>query len=234
MKKIIITGANGFVANHFLNYLESRKIASDVLGIDIVDRSTNIVFKYVNFVYIKQDMLNMDKIDNIIFSFQPKYILHLASFSSVAYSWKNPVESFKNNMNIFLNLIETIRKYGLKTRILSVGSSEEYGNINASVLPLREISDLDPLSPYAVARVSQEMLSKIYFSAYGQDIVMTRSFNHIGPGQSDLFVIPSFVKQIVEKIQEGQNKIILKKRDITVHRDFLDERDVVRAYYLLL
>jgi GDP-4-dehydro-6-deoxy-D-mannose reductase len=233
-KKILITGANGFVASHFLDYLENQKIASDVLGIDIVDQTTSLPFKYIDFRYVKQNMLDLEKIDDIACNFQPDYVLHLASYSSVAYSWEYPVESFKNNMNIFLNLVETIRKHGLKTRILAVGSSEQYGNINATDLPLRETSKLDPLSPYAVARVSQEMLSKIYFSAYGQDIVMTRSFNHIGPGQSDRFVISSFIKQIVEKVKKGQPEITLKTGDITIVRDFLDVRDVVKSYWLLL
>ena len=234
MKKIIITGANGFVANHFINFLEEQKIASEILGIDIVDKPTKLSFKHVKYQFIKQDLLDIEKIDNILFNFQSEYVLHLASYSSVAYSWKNPVVSFKNNMNIYLNLIETIRRYKLKTRVLSVGSSEEYGNINVADLPLRETSKLDPLSPYAVARVSQEMLSKIYSFAYGQDIVMTRSFNHIGPGQSDLFVISSFVKQIVEKTKNGQCRIILKTGNMDIVRDFLDVRDVVKAYWLLL
>jgi GDP-4-dehydro-6-deoxy-D-mannose reductase len=93
---------------------------------------------------------------------------------------------------------------------------------------------MDPVSPYAVARVSQEMLSKVYSEAYGVDLVITRSFNHIGPGQKDVFVVPSFAKQIAEIKKSGQKNGVLSTGDLEIVRDFLDVRDVVHAYYLLL
>jgi GDP-4-dehydro-6-deoxy-D-mannose reductase len=85
-----------------------------------------------------------------------------------------------------------------------------------------------------VARVSQEMLSGIYADGFGLDIIMTRSFNHIGPGQSENFVISSFAKQLVQlsKKQASENKIVTG--DLSIIRDFLDVRDVVKAYYALL
>ena len=94
---------------------------------------------------------------------------------------------------------------------------------------------LNPISPYAVARVSQEMLSQCYINSYKLDIILTRSFNHTGPRQHDIFVIPSFIKQILEKTKTGNiNEITLFTGDVLIVRDFLDVRDVVRAYYLLL
>jgi len=119
--------------------------------------------------------------------------------------------------------------------LLSVGSSEEYGNVPAGCTPIDESVQLNPVSPYAIARVSQEMLSQCYFSSHGLDIVLTRSFNHTGPGQRENFVIPSFITQVLERIKErNSNHIKLYTGDVTVVRDFLDVRDVVRAYYLLL
>ena len=180
------------------------------------------------------DLLESESIERVIIDYRPEYILHLASFSSVAFSWKNPTLSFKNNVNIFLNLLEVLRKYGLHAKVLSIGSSEEYGNINADDLPLKETSRLDPISPYAVARVSQEMLSKLYADSFGQHIVMTRSFNHIGPGQTDAFVIPSFVKRILEAKLRGDTVARLEVGNVEIIRDFLDVRDVVKAYHALL
>ncbi len=234
MEKILITGLSGFVARHFLDYLENSHIRTQVLGIDIQPISIFSDFKYIDFSYACIDLLQEEEIERILFQFQPEYILHLASYSSVAFSWKNPILSFQNNVNIFLNLLEVIRKYSLNTRILSIGSSEEYGNINTSDIPLKETARLDPLSPYAVARVSQEMLSRLYANSYNQDIVMTRSFNHIGPGQSDVFVVSSFVRRILEAKLNGEHNIELPVGNIDIVRDFLDVRDVVRAYYKLL
>lgn len=234
MKKFLITGASGFVGQHFIDYLEDNRINAQVVGVDLSGCGTERAYSHVNPVYKQIDLLHGHEIERVLFEFQPDYVLHLASYSSVAFSWKEPVLSFRNNMNVFLNLVETIRRLELKPRILSVGSSEAYGNINQEHLPLVEESPLDPVSPYAVARVSQEMLSKVYAEAYGVDLIITRSFNHIGPGQKDIFVISSFAKQIAEIKKCGQGKGVLSTGDLTIVRDFLDVRDVVQAYYLLL
>lgn len=234
MAKYLITGFSGFVSRHFLDYLDNRKERVSVLGIDIHEPE----FGYKNYDFIecsfsKIDLLDKGQVDNVLYEFQPNYILHLASFSSVAFSWKNPVSSFANNTNIFLNLIDQIRNMGIQCRVLSVGSSEEYGNVDAHQIPLVEHQQLYPLSPYAVARVSQEMISKVYVDGYDQDIVLTRSFNHIGPGQKDIFVVSSFARQLVT-IKKYQKEPVLITGDLTIVRDFLDVRDVVAAYYGLL
>jgi GDP-4-dehydro-6-deoxy-D-mannose reductase len=169
-----------------------------------------------------------------VVSFSPTHIVHLASFSSVSKSWDNPIDSFMNNTNIFLNIVEIIRKNKISCRLLSVGSSEEYGNVSDGCIPIKETMNLRPVSPYAIARVSQEMLSQCYVSSYGLDIVLTRSFNHLGPGQREIFVIPSFVKQILVAKKEGKLQVDLHTGDISIVRDFIDVRDVVKAYYKLL
>jgi len=160
--------------------------------------------------------------------------VHLASFSSVGKSWEMPMENFLNNTNIFLNIVEIVRHNNINCRILSVGSSEEYGNVKESDIPLKEDKFLNPGNPYAVARVSQEMLSKCYINAYKLDIILTRSFNHVGAKQRIDFAIPSFAKQISEGVKQGQSEIKLITGDITVVRDFIDVRDVVNAYFALL
>lgn len=233
--KILITGFSGFVSKHFLDYLEDNNIDSTVLGIDIND---NIPFDFNSFSsvkcnFLRIDLLNKKLVEKTISEFKPDYILHLASYSSVALSWKMPVESFTNNTNIFLNLIETIRLLNLKCRIISVGSSEEYGNVSKNNIPLTEDKLLNPISPYAVARVSQEMLSKIYADSYGLDIIMTRSFNHIGTHQKDIFVIPSFIKKMIALKENNSDIKELTTGDTSIIRDFVDVRSVVEAYYLL-
>lgn len=234
MDKYLITGCSGFVGQHFLNFLEVNKIKCQVLGLDLDPQIDPKTYKNVRLNIKKVDLLDLAETERIIFDYQPNYILHLASFSSVAFSWKNPTLSFKNNVNIFLNLLEVVRKYSLKTRILSIGSSEEYGNVKPEDTPLKESFPLQPLSPYAVARVSQEMLSKLYADSFGIDIIMTRSFNHIGPGQRDVFVVPSFIRRILEAKINGEERTEIITGNLEITRDFLDVRDVVSAYYLLL
>lgn len=187
---------------------------------------------YKKYKYKKINLCDRELIKEVIENFKPDYLLHLASISSVSQSWNYPVESFVNNTNIFLNIIESIRELGLQTRILSIGSSEEYGNYPADKMPLKEYYKLKPCNPYSVARVSQEMLSKLYADAYDMNIIITRSFNHIGPRQRETFVIPSFIKQLLNIKKQGGSKI--EVGNIEIIRDFLDVRDVVVAYYKLL
>jgi len=235
MNRYLITGFSGFVSRHFLDYLEMLQEPVSVMGIDINPPEFKSEGRnHVSVDFQKIDLLDRNGLEKIIVIFQPHYILHLASFSSVAFSWKNPVISFQNNTNIFLNLLEAVRSVNPSIRILSIGSSEEYGNLSGCDAVFREEDDLNPVSPYAVARVSQEMLSKVYVKGYGLDIVMTRSFNHMGPGQKETFVIASFAKRLVEMRNRDASPRRLPTGDITQVRDFVDVRDVVRAYDGLL
>ncbi len=229
-KKFLITGVCGFVARYFIEYLQENNIPAQILGLDIASQCT---INAENFKYKQADLTNKAVLKEILENFEPDYIIHLASISSVSQSWKEPVDSFVNNTNIFLNLAESVRELNLSARILSVGSSEEYGNYPENKMPLREDYELYPNNPYSVARVSQELLSKLYASSLGVDVVMTRSFNHIGPRQRDIFVVPSFVKQLVRIAENKQeNKMLVGNTEII--RDFLDVRDVVDAYYKIV
>jgi len=235
MDKYLITGFSGFVSKHFLEYLEILKSPVSVLGIDINDPDFGLDrLHHVQCDFEKMDLLDREGIERIILQFQPNYILHLASYSSVAFSWQNPVKSFQNNTNIFLNVLEAVHSVNTGIRILSVGSSEEYGDLVRDNTLFHEEDTLYPVSPYAVARVSQEMLSKVYAKGFGLDIVMTRSFNHIGPGQKEIFVVASFAKRLVEMKKGGVSSPKLMTGDISLIRDFVDVRDVVRAYDGLL
>ncbi len=235
-KKFLITGFSGFVGRHFLQYLYEKNEEMQVYGIDIrkpafdtseyADR-LEIQFKEVN-------LLNIEELREVLVDFKPTHILHLASFSSVAFSWQHPEESFVNNTNIFLNLTSILKETGIKCRLLSIGSSEEYGNVLPEHLPLREDMPLTPVSPYAVARVSQEMLSKVFVDSYHLDIILTRSFNHIGPWQDERFVVPSFIRRILNIKESGASEGTIETGDTTIVRDFVDVRDVVNAYYMLL
>lgn len=234
-KKILITGFSGFVSRHFLAYLQEHDQETEVCGIDINPPAFDYLsFSNMKVEYHSLNLLETEAVRTLLDRFRPDYIIHLASFSSVAYSWKHPIECFQNNTNIFLNIIAVVQELQLKCRVLSVGSSEEYGNVKETDLPLCENSSLLPCSPYAVARVAQEMLSRVYTDSYGVDIVMTRSFNHIGPWQDTRFVVPGFISKIWDIRKSGRMRGTIETGDLSIVRDFVDVRDVVRAYYDLL
>ena len=237
MKKILITGISGFVGGHFVQYLSTNHQDLEIHGIsrskpgwDFVPAMPELTR---NSHFHQADLMNIPKIKSLIEEIQPDYILHLAAQSSVAESWKTPVDSFMNNTNIFLNIIDTVRLNDFNARVLSVGSSEQYGIVSEQDLPLTEDRPQSPANPYAVARVAQEQLAKIYATGYGLDICCTRSFNHCGPGQTDRFVVSAIVKQFV-RIAHGLQDPVIHIGNGAIVRDFVDVLDVVKAYHTLL
>ncbi len=236
MSRLVITGFSGFVARHFVEYLYNNKLEYEVLGLDINEPAFSLsdFSDILTMSFKKANLLDKEAVRDCIKEFKPDYILHLASFSSVGYSWEHPADCFSNNTNIFLNVTEAVREFVPQCRILSVGSSEEYGNVTEDKLPLKEDLHLVPVNPYAVARISQEMMGKVFADSFGMNIVFTRSFNHMGPYQDQRFVIPSFVKRVLDVANSGKAEGEIETGDITIVRDFVDVRDVVRAYYLLL
>jgi GDP-4-dehydro-6-deoxy-D-mannose reductase len=169
----------------------------------------------------------------LIVSVQPEQVYHLAGLSSVAYSFAHPTEVLLGNLGAACNLFESLRALATRPRVLVVGSAEQYGSVPEAQQPLRETQPFAPASPYAVSKVAQEFLALQYAGTYGIEVVLARSFNHSGPGQSDRFVLPGFARQIASAETGGQEPV-LRVGNLDVWRDFLDVRDVVRAYHALM
>lgn len=226
-KRYLITGVGGFVGRYFVEYLQKKEPDAIIFGVDIAPKIDMPIH------YRAVDLANSKETDLLIADVRPDYIVHLAGVSSVGQSWSDPKFCFENNTSIMLNLLTVLNKNQCNSRVLSVGSSEEYGEYGAEQMPLIENMPLLPQNPYAVAKVSQELIGKLFNKSFaGVDVVMTRSFNHIGPRQNSKFVIPSFISQLVAISKGKQKKMTVG--NIEVARDFTDVRDVVAAYYLLL
>jgi len=235
-KTILITGISGFVGGHYSSFLCNTRKDWNIHGISRSNPSwdflpnTDTILKSI--IFHKGNLLDEKNTCKLIKEINPDYILHLAAFSSVAESWQQPRSAFLNNTNAFLNVVESVRLNNNQCRILSVGSSEEYGIVNPKDLPLKEKCYNRPANPYAVARVSQEDLANIYTKGYDLDICCTRSFNHIGPGQQTKFVISSIAKQFAEIIIKKTDPVIVIGNG-TIVRDFIDIDDVVLAYDII-
>jgi GDP-4-dehydro-6-deoxy-D-mannose reductase len=226
MKRILIIGVNGFVGTHLCNELINN--GYECYGADINDN--NFYVKGVSFC--KLDILNVNLIESVIDNIKPDYVINLAAISSVKLSWDIPQKTFEINVNGTINILEAIRKSELKTRILLIGSSEQYGSIDYS-RPVEEDRELNALNPYGISKATQEKVAKLYSKVYNMEIIMVRAFNHIGPGQGKGFVIPDFCSQLVE-IEKGIKEPILSVGNLSAERDFTDVRDIVKAYRLLL
>jgi GDP-4-dehydro-6-deoxy-D-mannose reductase len=227
--RYLITGCYGFVGGYLVQHL--RASGPDVTIVALDRHAAPEGFPGVDASH-HLDLGDVAAVARVLADERPDRIVHLASYSSVGFSWQDPVESFRNNTNIFLSLLEGVRRHMPAARVLSVGSSEEYGLVAAQDLPLRETTPLRPLSPYAVARVAQEHLGDVYTRGFGLDLVGTRSFNHVGPGQSPQFVVSALAKQFAELVRGRRDRVEVGTTSVV--RDFLDVRDVVTAYAALL
>ncbi len=228
--RALITGIEGFVGSYLTKELQAHGI--EVYGTFFDGKS--IVNEYFEDVELHElNVLDRLKFKEIIDCIKPDYVLHLAAQSSAALSWKNPQITMSININGTINLLEAVRETNKSTRIMLFGSSEQYGVIKEDELPIKETNELRPGNPYSISKTTQESIAQLYIDSYNLDIVLTRSFNHIGLNQSTTFVIPDIASRIAQ-IEAGEIEPTLKMGNLEASRDFTDVSDVVRAYYVIL
>ncbi len=175
------------------------------------------------------DLLDASFVDAVFDEVRPHRVVHLAAQSSVPESWQDPARTLTNNVLAQLHVLESAVRHVPEARVLVVGSSEEYGNVQPTDLPLSEESPLRPDSPYAVSKIAQDYLGLQFFIGRHLAVVRVRPFNLIGPGQSDRFAISSFARQIAEA-EVGRRPPVIEVGNLSARRDFTDVRDAVRAY----
>ncbi len=163
----------------------------------------------------------------------PDRIYHLAAQSYPSASWEAPVTTLRTNVEGTINLLEAVRAHAPAARVHIAGSSAEYGWVAPDEVPIPETRALRPASPYGVSKVTQELLGLQYHDSYGLHVLVTRSFNHVGPRQGDRCSIQTFCQQMAQ-IEAGRQPPILKVGNLEARRDFTHVTDVARALWLLL
>src|SRR2546421_1611155 len=230
--RILITGITGFVGSHLTEWALSR--GADVIGaLRWRSNTEHIEHLRDRLTLIQSELREQSSARDLVERARPDYIVHLAAQSFVGASWQTPAETLMTNAIGQMNLFEAIRQLGSASRFLVIGSSEEYGLVEPDELPIRETNPLRPLSPYAVSKVTQDLMGFQYFKSYGLDIVRARAFNHDGPRRGADFATSSFAKQIAA-IELGLQKPVVEVGDLKPSRDFSDVRDIVRGYWDLL
>jgi GDP-4-dehydro-6-deoxy-D-mannose reductase len=159
--------------------------------------------------------------------------LHLAGIAFAPEANAAPVRAFEINALGAMRLVSALGASTVKSsaRLLVVGSAEEYGAQDASAYPIKETAILRPLTPYAVAKAAQELISLQAQRGSGLHVVCTRSFNHSGVGHGDSYLLPTLVRRVRELPKSGG---VLRIGTGSVQRDYLHVTDVVNAYILLL
>jgi GDP-4-dehydro-6-deoxy-D-mannose reductase len=230
--KILITGAAGFVGRHLLEYL-TKKRDSKILALDLSLKNLNSNASFRDIDLLEADLTDRHSVFGIIEKFKPQQIYHLAAQSSVSYSWGNPEETFRVNVFGGINVLEGLRLFCPKCRILVVCTAEEYGGIDSGNKAIDESFKIYPQNPYAISKSALDFFSSVYHNAYRLPVFISRSFNHIGPGQSARFVCSDFARQIA-MIEKGLQEPVINVGNLKAQRDFLDVRDAVSAYYFIL
>jgi len=230
--RLLITGVAGFVGGHLVDLLISQHPDVALFGLTRpgwpvpagLDARVSL---------IESELEDSSSVDQAIAGVRPDAIVHLAAQASPQQSWREPEATLRTNLFGFLHLLEACRRHQLRPRTLVVGSSEEYGRIDPSDLPLREEAPLRPLSPYATSKVAQGYLGLQYALSADIPVVRTRTFHHTGPGRGETFVEASFARQVAQ-IEQGRQPPVIEVGNLEAVRDFCDVRDVVRAYWDLL
>jgi GDP-4-dehydro-6-deoxy-D-mannose reductase len=224
MKKVLVTGANGFVGHHLVRELSENGITVTGIGGHIGSAEKP---PYID-DYLVLDLNDAGAVGKIDFK-DIDGIIHLAGLAAVGPSFDEPMKYIDVNIGIEVNLFEAALAQNAKPKFLIISSGSLY-DPKAS-LPLTETSTVVPSSPYAVSKIGQEQMA-FHYGLRGFECIVARPFNHIGPGQNPGFLVPDVAQQIIAAEKGGQNEIMVGNLD--AQRDYTDVRDIARAYRLLL
>jgi GDP-4-dehydro-6-deoxy-D-mannose reductase len=207
-KRILITGLNGFVGKHLGLYLTGK--GHSVTGIP------------------RHIMMKSSFLKKFAESIPFDVMIHLAAQSSPYISWQDPYSTIMDNTVSTMNVLSVSEKTGCK--LIVAGTAEVYDMVE---MPLIEKSPLNPRNPYGVSKYISDIVIRMISSEKRINVTLLRLFNNAGPGQTESFVVSSFAKQFAE-MKLGRISCILKVGNINVIRDFVDVRDVVKAYEVFL
>ncbi len=227
--RVLVTGAAGFVGRHLVRVWQEQVPKVEIWG--LVWKKEEADDLLPNCLYL--DLREAEAVREACRKVTPEWVVHLAAQSFVPDALRSPRETWEINFWGTFYLLEALRVSGFAGRFLFVGSGEQYGAVKEADLPLTETHPLRPQNPYAASKAAAELLCYQYSQSYGFDVLLARSFNHIGPGQSPRFVISDFCRQLA-RIELGMQEPVLWVGNLEVTRDFLDVRDVVEAYRCLL
>ncbi|MCK4333573.1 GDP-mannose 4,6-dehydratase [candidate division WOR-3 bacterium] len=222
LNKILITGASGFVGR-LLARAEMER-GNTVIGIHDPQESPDLPFESKGV-----DIRDKKTLQDFITPLKPQRVYHLAAISSVRMCEENPSLCFGVNVTGTLNLLDALSRLEEKPRVLFASSCEVYGNVDPSRQPVNEDTRPTPINVYGLSKLMGEEICQFYMREHGLPIIISRGFNHTGPGQKGSFVFPHVASTLV-KIEKGAAEPVLRMGNLSVRRDVLDARDVVRAY----
>lgn len=232
LKKVLITGIAGSGGSFLVDYLLKYHPRIAIHGFcrwHSTDTNKNLK-ETVNKVTLHEcDLNDFSCLLSVLKKVKPDVIFHLASHANVRVSFITPLSVIGNNVMGTANLLEAIRLADINPIIQICSTSEVYGQVDPKNVPIKEDCPLNPSSPYAVSKVTQDFLGFAYFKSYNMKIIRTRMFAYINPRREDLFA-SSFAKQVA-KIEAGLQKELVHGNLNSV-RTLIDVRDAMESYWV--
>jgi dTDP-glucose 4,6-dehydratase len=198
MEKIIITGGLGFIGSNLINILKNKYF---IINIDKITYASNFknVDPYIkNYKFYKQDINNKIFMKSILKKYNPSIIFNLAAETHVDRSINGPEEFIKSNIFGVFSLIEAIRNYKKKIKLIHISTDEVYGDIKKNYKS-KEDDAYKPSSPYSASKASGDLLIKSYIRTYKIPAIITNCCNNFGPNQYPEKLIPTIIYNIINK-----------------------------------
>jgi GDP-mannose 4,6-dehydratase len=238
LNKVLITGVTGFVGSHLAEYILVNHPGIEILGLFRWRSSKENILDIkgkINLCY--GDLTDLASLETLLEKHKPDVIFHLAAQSYVDFSFIAPIATLQANVIGTANLLEAVKRLklncGYDPVIHICSSSEVYGQVRENEVPIRETNPFRPASPYAVSKVGEDMLGLQYWLSWKIKTIRTRMFTHTGKKRGEVFVESNFAKQIAE-IEAGLKEPVIKVGNLESIRTFLDVKDAVKAYWLLV
>ena len=198
MKKVIVTGGNGFIGSNLIKFLIQKNYF--VINIDKNTYSKNSYIlkdlKKRNYIFYKLDINNKKKILQILKKIKPSAIFNLAAETHVDRSIDSPKDFINSNICGVFSLLESIREYKKKIKLVHISTDEVYGDIKNNERS-KESSSYNPSSPYSASKASSDHLIMSYVRTFGIDACISNCCNNYGPGQFPEKLIPTLIYNIL-------------------------------------
>ncbi len=231
IKRILITGIAGSGGSYLAEYIAKYHPTVEIHGTFRWHSTTstdNLAEIRGQIILHECDLTDLGSVFFVLETVKPDVIFHMASHANVRTSFITPVSVLNNNIVSTVNVFEAIRMTKSDPIVQLCSTSEVYGQVRPEDIPIKEDCPMRPVSPYAVSKVTQDMLGLSYFRSYQMKIIRSRMFAYINPRRADLFAA-SFARQIA-RIEQGLQKE-LTHGNLDSVRTLIDVRDAMRAYW---
>ena len=198
MEKVIVTGGLGFIGSNLINILKNKYFIINIDKITYASNFKNIDPDIKNYKFYKQDINNKIFIKNILKKYNPSIIFNLAAETHVDRSIDGPKKFMESNILGVFNLLESIKDYKKKIKLIHISTDEVYGDIKKNHKS-KEEDRYNPSSPYAASKASGDLLIKSYIRTYKIPAIITNCCNNFGPNQYPEKLIPTIIYNILNQ-----------------------------------